>query len=601
MADDLDAELLALAGDSEEEEASPPQNKQHSPRHSSPSRHSLDRETSPASMGNKGTAKRIKRPKKKAVHDDEDDLASNDESVHSYQSAPMSESNDVSDADMSEEEDKPVFPYDKLYYSAKEKEEISKMPEIVREELLSERAQQVDRHDQDLALRRLLVTREREEHRSAKRKASIGDDTQRKSSRQKTTLGGRKVGETSGAMEAYKRKREQKGKRDELRRRDASPSRRGSTSAGSHVSDDDVMSLDSDLGDDRVGGSASAPKNDPPADLHDIQRARVGRSNFAQVCNYPGFEEAITGCYVRANIGPTGKGSEEVSYRLCLITGIKQGEEKYAMEYNGQSFITTQLALLAHGNSVRPFPFNSCSNQPITELEFQRYRQTLDMEGTPMQTKSQLSKKVQDIHQLINHKFTAEELATKLRRQGALDAKRKMLDKVKLQRQINQALADGDDEEVAVLRKQLEALDPKLSYGTSMIKEEGAPIDDVAYRINIRNQKLNHEIGRRAEIHERKSARKAAAAVARGEGTDDPFRRVRTVAKTHYDLTEQSPASTQPHVAAVAAVKPEKKKPVALVIERDWRPGVINYAKTRGQLRREFARAIDLDEAAMGL
>lgn len=237
----------------------------------------------------------------------------------------MSES-DSEAGEATDDEDRPIFPYDKLYYSVKEKQEIMAMPEIQREELLSERAQQVDRHNQDLALRRLLASRERDEQRAAakaKRKAgSAGlDDPQRKSSRQKTTLGGRRVGEASDAIEAYKRQREQKGKRDELRRRDATTSRRRSRSQGSDVSDEDAEA-ESDIElDDRVGRSPSVPKDDPPAELRDIQRARVGRSNFAQVCFYPGFEEAINGCYARVSIGPNMETGQN-EYRLCLITGM---------------------------------------------------------------------------------------------------------------------------------------------------------------------------------------------------------------------------------------------------------------------------------------
>lgn len=193
------------------------------------------------------------------------------------------------------------------------------MPEIQREELLSERAQQVDRHNQDLALRRLLASREREEQRSKRKAGSAGlDDTQRKSSRQKTTLGGRKVGEASGAIEAYKRQREQKGKREQLRGTGTPLARRRSRS---HSDDDEDADAESDLElDDRVGRSPSIPKDDPPAELREINRARVGRTNFAQVCFYPGFENAITGCYARVNIGPNQEtGMNE--YRLCLITG----------------------------------------------------------------------------------------------------------------------------------------------------------------------------------------------------------------------------------------------------------------------------------------
>lgn len=218
----------------------------------------------------------------------------------------------------------PIFPYDKLYYSSKDKEEIMAMPEIQREQILSDRAQQVDRHNQDLALRRLLASREREEARQAKknkRKAGAADleDGNRKSSRQKMTLGGRKVGETSAAIDAYKRQREQKGKRDELRRREPSV-REKSRSKEDKLSDDDAEGESEVEWDDRER-SPTPPKDDPPAELKDLQRARVGRSNFAQVCFYPGFDDAISGCYVRVNIGPNrDTGLNE--YRICLIKSM---------------------------------------------------------------------------------------------------------------------------------------------------------------------------------------------------------------------------------------------------------------------------------------
>lgn len=239
----------------------------------------------------------------------------------------MSESDSGSDSEGSAagvEGDGPIFPYDKLYYSSKDKSEIMAMPEIQREQILSERAQQVDRHNQDIALRRLLASREREEARQAKkskRKASSAglDDGQRKSSRQKTTLGGRKVGEASGAIEAYKRQREQKGKRDELRRHDPVKDQTG-RAKDEGITEDDADG-ESEAEWDERGRSPSLPKDDPPAELRDVQRARVGRSNFAQVCFYPGFDDAISGCYVRVNIGPNrDTGGNE--YRLCLIKSM---------------------------------------------------------------------------------------------------------------------------------------------------------------------------------------------------------------------------------------------------------------------------------------
>lgn len=65
MADDLDAELLALAGDSEEESSPPPK----SPAHSVSS-HTQDRDTSPAGMARKGTAKAAGRHSRKPLKDE---------------------------------------------------------------------------------------------------------------------------------------------------------------------------------------------------------------------------------------------------------------------------------------------------------------------------------------------------------------------------------------------------------------------------------------------------------------------------------------------------------------------------------------------------
>lgn len=221
------------------------------------------------------------------------------------------------------EDEGPIFPYEKLYYSAQDKEEIMALPEIKREEILSERAAQVDRHNQDLALRRLLASREREQARAeqrAKRKASATDleEGQRKSTRQKTTLGGRKVGETSGAIEAYKRQREQKGKRDEQRRQeaDARRARQRSPSHEESAYSDGEAEEESEVEEEKK--ERSPPKDDPPAGLKDIQRVRVGRSNFAMVCFYPTFEKSITGCFTRVNIGPNRETGQN-EYRVCII------------------------------------------------------------------------------------------------------------------------------------------------------------------------------------------------------------------------------------------------------------------------------------------
>jgi RNA polymerase-associated protein RTF1 len=162
-----------------------------------------------------------------------------------------------------------------------------------------------------------------------------------------------------------------------------------------------------------------------------------------------------------------------------------------------------------------------------------------------MATQSKLASKVADINRLINHVFTPEEMSRKLRRQGVLDEDTNILRRSDLERDIKLARANGNEEKADALQKELdEIVNPKLSWGTSLIKQQTGSDKKLSeaervHQINLRNQKLNYENVRRAQLEERKAARKSAAAVARGEAAPDPFMRVRTVAKTHHDLSDK--------------------------------------------------------------
>ncbi|WEW60180.1 RNA polymerase-associated protein rtf1 [Emydomyces testavorans] len=540
---DLDAELLALAGgdDSSDEETSMPvQSKASSPSHSPPKEEQPEDEDD--EMARKGVARPVKQRKRAKDDDEEEEGELSSSSVHSRKSlnsASMSESEPEA-SPPPEDKQGPIFSYEKLFYSAKDKEDIMAMPEIQREELLSERAQLVDRHNQDIALRRLLAIREREGAKGTeKRKRKVSDaEGQRKSSRQKTTLGGRKVGETSDAIEAYKRQREQKGKRDEQRRRDASTKKKDEQTGSPEGSDIDAHGESEVEWDEAIRHrSVSAAKDDPPAELRDFERARVSRSNFAQYCFYPNFERLITGCYTRINVGPHPDTGELV-YRLCLIKGFVEGRP-YAIEgANGRKFVTKQYALLEHGNSKKDFPFIFCSDSPFTESEFSRYRQTMTVEGFKMPTKSVLAKKINDIHFLINYQLTKEELEEKLKRQGTHDNKMAVFERLQLQKRRQEAVASGDEAAIAECDAEIARLSgPKLAFGTSLVEPKSSEKtqQERLAELNRRNQKLNAENVRKAQLEERRAARLQQAAVARGEALPDRFARVKTRARTHYD------------------------------------------------------------------
>lgn len=251
-------------------------------------------------------------------------------SPNSLQSAPMSESNSDSSAKEVADTEKPMFPIENKFYSEKDKAHIISLSEIERESILAERAQLLERKLQDQHLRRLLQARENTESRNndkKKRKAATADleDSQRKSSRQKTTLGGRKVGETSSAMKEYKRQLEQKGIRDEERRRQGEERRdrkgRASIDDGNSDADADGES-EVEWDDGKPKASEHGVRKDEPAELIDLERVRIGRDNFGKVCFYPGFDEAIKNCFARVSIG-VDKVTGENIYRVAQIKGMQ--------------------------------------------------------------------------------------------------------------------------------------------------------------------------------------------------------------------------------------------------------------------------------------
>ena len=217
----------------------------------------------------------------------------------------------------------PVFAIDNKFYSEKDKKEIMSLSEVQREAILAERVAAHERKIQDKHLRRLLLARENAESKSSdkKRKVADLDESPRKSSRQKTTLGGRKVGETSGAIEAYKRQREEKGLRDQQRRREGAGRKDGRARSSSErlSSADAEGESDVEWDDGKSKVDNNKLRHAQEADYNDFRRATLPRTALAEFCYNPGFPEAVKDCYVRLVAKPKANG--EAGYELALIKG----------------------------------------------------------------------------------------------------------------------------------------------------------------------------------------------------------------------------------------------------------------------------------------
>lgn len=223
------------------------------------------------------------------------------------------EHNDAPHEDADDDE-QPLFPVEGKFTSSADRDRILALPEIEREEILAERATQITRRTQDLVLKKALAA-SGEAAAAKKRKATTAelDESTTRSTRPKTD-------KRTAALDDLKRAREQKGAgRDRL---DAGRSRRDAREE--EESRSRSRSRDAESDNERVVWAETkkrrGDRDEPPAELRDFERCRVGRSLFAKVCFYPGFEDAIRGCFTRVSIGLNRETGQNM-YRMAQITG----------------------------------------------------------------------------------------------------------------------------------------------------------------------------------------------------------------------------------------------------------------------------------------
>lgn len=415
-----------------------------------------------------------------------------------------------------EPEDKPIFAYDKLYHSAADKAAIEAKPELEREGILADRHAQVEKAEQDAQLRRMLAQREKEEAKKTakKRTASSADlDEQRKSSRQRTKTG------ASAALAAYKKQREDKAALEERRKSGKASPRRDSllddySDADAEGESDRDFEYD-DRKRRRRTPSPLPPKDDPVAELQDVQKARIGRENFAQVCYTPGFEESLTGCYARVCLGP-GRNAGQNEYRLCRISGFQEGRP-YAIEGpNHKTLLINKYIIAAHGKATKPWSFLECSNSRFTEDEWRRYRVTMANDDCRMPTQGQINNKLEQINKLINHRFTDAEISQKIKaQQDLVDTVNRTNEKQQLKQKIQDAEDAGDDETVKDLEDQLMNLVPiKLAFGTSLQSNHSSMTRtttdaDRLAELNRRNKQISDQNIQKQAMLKRRLAKKS--------------------------------------------------------------------------------------------
>ncbi|KAK5120627.1 hypothetical protein LTR85_005985 [Meristemomyces frigidus] len=549
---ELDAELLGMVGGESDDEGEELEQTQHiddrSP--SQEAKPSVEKAEEPPKR-TKGIAQKVRGRRKKArkqESEDEDDLdlggrnmgAITDgyrirlPSADSLGSGAMEESDGEVDAHGSPGgEDAPLFPIEGKYISARDRDDILDMPEIQREEILADRAAQVLKRQQDLQLRKALAAASTAANKH-KRKAAAAEleDGGRRNTRPKAE-------KPRSALDDYKRARELKG--TDRGRLDSGRDRRDERSQSSRGSDRDADG-ESEVEWAEPSSDLRSGREEAPAELRDFERCRIGRSNFAKICFFPGFDDAIKGCFARVSIGMNRETGQNM-YRMTQIKGFTEGKPYQMESSNGKHFTTDQYALVAHGVAEKPWPFSACSDSKFTDQEFDRYVTTMKKENQRVPKKTYLEARLQDIHKLLNTEWTDELLSKKFANQRAMERKHDPANAARLKREKivkrkMEAEEGGDAEEIMRCDAELAALENSshsITNGSNGFKGSSAKKDFAAATVparqqdrlaalNQKNRGKNAEEVRKALLEEKRklqAAREQAVAEAKAKAANE--------------------------------------------------------------------------------
>ncbi|CAE6419313.1 unnamed protein product [Rhizoctonia solani] len=346
----------------------------------------------------------------------------------------------------SEEDEANPYPLEGKYADELDRQRLLEMPETEREDILSQRMEEMQRFQDKVNL-----------------------------DRKHTSIGATK--EKSKGLEQLKEKR--RAKQDNMSRRtrtspDDSPVKRRSSSPESDSSDEEGQFRPGDESfDNSTPRQKKEEKEEPPA-IDDFNA------------------ELVQGAYVRYLTGADEHGAP--IYRACEIVDLGADLVK---PYNFEGQITDQVLELRHGKEAKLFSMDRVSNSPFTDREVDRLIKVCQAEGLKPPTKSRLEKKSQRLQQLTSQRFTDSDITKMMERKAALKQHpshgQLLQEKSRLNQARNLAISRRDAAEVAELDVKIAELEV-LAVGVTRDQEE-----DQWAKVNERNRRLNLEQTKRAE------------------------------------------------------------------------------------------------------
>jgi len=415
-----------------------------------------------------------------------------------------------------------------------------------------------------------------------KKKSSVSRDKEKEQPADTGRAKGYEVKHASkfNALSQLKAQREEKEKKERERKEKEEKKKRKKDESGSDNSDMEKLakkqkskaadiyssSSDSDANEERrrssssssssSSGSASESSGESDTERHsskkvvkkatnvetkgDLEKIRISRFKLDKFVHLPIFKKTVVGCFVRIGIGNNPE--KGAMYRVAEIVDICETAKVYDVMNNGNR---SNVGLkLKHGKNSRVFRAQFVSNQPFTDSEFEKWKQTCKDEHVDLPTHQQVEEKVKHITYANTYRFSNSDVEKILanKEKFSKGPKNYAVHKAKLQRDKIKAENEGNSELVDELNRKLEE------------HEEKAVALDRARVGNLSTVSLINDRNRKGNIERAMKGLKQDEIRNKTEDVSDPFTRRKTFSAKPKKKTEDKNAE----VAETPALKEEQ-------------------------------------------
>jgi len=290
--------------------------------------------------------------------------------------------------------------------------------------------------------------------------------------------------------------------------RSRSPEKRRSSSSSSS------SSLSSSSASSRSRSRSGSPrhKSERISTKEQLEKARLSRIKLERFCHLPSFGKIVTGCFVRIGIG---QHEGQSVYRVAEILDVCETAKVYQI---GKARTNKGLKL-RHGGQERIFRLEFVSNNTFTDLEFEKWKETVMIGGMAMPTTKEMEIREKQIAEAMVRKLGDKDInhMIKEKERFMVNPRNYAMYKSRLIKDRDNAVQAGDETLTEELNTKLAAIEERAE---ELDKARSSKISSIAL-INDKNRKRNIE---RAEA----GIREEMARKKREGEVNDPFTRRKT-------------------------------------------------------------------------